>query len=128
MNLFQLSVCILLVALLCQMLRRYLPEYAMLVTLGAGKLILLLNYSVILPIFRQVEHLFALTHLPESYAAILLKTLGICLITQFASDACRDVGETSLAGKIEFAAKVSMLLLALPLFSTVLTVVSSLVD
>ena len=37
--------------------------------------------------------------MPGEYGLILFKALGICLITQLASDACRDAGEAALASK-----------------------------
>lgn len=128
MDIIRFAGGILLIALICQVIRRYLPEYAMVVVLGASVILLPIVFSGVLPIFAQVEELFELTGLPDSYGAVLVKCLGICLITQLASEACRDVGEQALAGKIELAAKVSMVLLALPLFSAVLSVVASLTD
>ena len=35
------------------------------------------------------------------YASILFKALGICFLTQFSSDACRDAGEGGIAHKAE---------------------------
>ena len=53
--------------------------------------------------------------LPEA-GSILLKSLGICLITQIACDTCRDIGETAIASRLETAGKAAMLLLILPMF------------
>ena len=67
-----------------------------------------------------------LAHAPE-YVQILFKALGICLITQIACDACRDLGETAVASKVEAAGKISVLLISLPLFEQILAVVGSLI-
>ena len=53
------------------------------------------------------------------YTIILIKTLGTCFLAQFAADACRDAGESSLASKVELAGKVAVILMALPLFEAI---------
>ena len=40
-------------------------------------------------------------------------------MAQFAADACRDAGESSLASKVELAGKVAVILMALPLFEAI---------
>ena len=47
---------------------------------------------------------------------ILLKTLGVCFLTQLSADSCRDAGEGALAAKVELAGKLFIVILALPLF------------
>ena len=46
----------------------------------------------------------------------MLKGLGICYLTQLASDICRDSGEGTLAVQSEMAGKTALLLISLPLF------------
>jgi stage III sporulation protein AD len=40
-------------------------------------------------------------------------------LAQFAADACRDAGESALASKMELAGKITILILALPLFEKI---------
>ena len=60
--------------------------------------------------------------MPTEYGLILLKSLGICLVTQFASDACKDAGESSMAGKVELAGKIAVIVAAMPMFEKVIQV------
>lgn len=62
-----------------------------------------------------------------AYIKLMLKVLGITLITQFVSDVCRDNGENALASMTETAAKIIVVSIILPLFETVITIVSGLV-
>ena len=50
---------------------------------------------------------------------MLFKALGICYLTQFAADSCRDAGESALAVKAEIAGRIAVLLISLPLLSQV---------
>ena len=56
-----------------------------------------------------------------------MKTLGICFLTQFAVDSCKDAGESALASKVELAGKVTVVVMALPLFQSIASTAVSLV-
>lgn len=61
----------------------------------------------------------------EKYGAVMIKALGIGLVTRFASDACRDAGESSLAAKLELAGKAEILILGFPLVKDVINIAMS---
>ena len=56
----------------------------------------------------------------------MMKILGISLIAQFVVDLCRDAGENALASQTEIASKVLILIMTLPLFETVINIVTGL--
>lgn len=114
-------------AVLAVVLRQYRPEFAILISLAAGIIILLRVADDIVPIIEQVQVIIAKTALPGEYVQILFKALGICFLTQIACDTCKDAGESAIAAKIEIAGKVAVLVVSLPLFSQVLNVVYSLI-
>jgi len=45
----------------------------------------------------------------------ILKIVGIAYIGDFGAQVCRDAGESAIASKVEFAAKVLVLIVALPI-------------
>jgi stage III sporulation protein AD len=47
-------------------------------------------------------------------ASLLLRGLGVAMLTQLSSDLCRQCGENTLAGGVELAGKAELLLLCLP--------------
>ena len=51
----------------------------------------------------------------ESYAEVMLRSLGIALLTRICTDICRDCGQASVAGGVELAGKLSILVLCVPL-------------
>ncbi len=106
-------------AAIAAMLRRYHQEYAVFVSIAAGVVILFVIFSSVSPAVRQVSTLLSAAGLTSDYAAILLKTLGICFLAQFAADACRDAGESALASNVELAGKITIVVLALPLFEKI---------
>jgi stage III sporulation protein AD len=115
-------------AMLAVMLRQHRPEFAMLVSLAAGVFILLRLIGHIEPVVAEVQTILSSASIPGEYAAVLLRALGICFLTQIATDTCKDAGESAIAVKVELAGKLSVLAVSLPLFREVLAVVARLIN
>ena len=62
------------------------------------------------------------------YLETILKGLGIVILTQIASDICKDSGEGTLAGHIETVGKLELLLLCVPLIGEILGVAERLLE
>lgn len=109
------------------LLKQYKPEYAPVVSLGTGVVVLLGVAAGLSPVFEELRLLLEGAGLPEEYGTVLTKSLGICFLTQLAGDACRDAGQSAIASKVELAGKAGVLTVSLPLFGRLLSVVTSLV-
>lgn len=109
-------------AILASMLRRYHQEYAMILAVAAGAVLMLgiiLGFS---PAAEEIRLLLEESGLNGEYASILFRALGICFLAQFAADACRDAGESALASRVELGGKTAVVILSLPLFREIMTV------
>ena len=115
-------------AFIAVMLRRSHPEQAMAVTLIAGILMVMAALEVMAPLLGDIQTMLEASGLSGEYIRILFKSLGICVITQLAADACRDAGEQGLAAKTELAGKLTLLALALPLFQKIGGIALSLIE
>lgn len=116
MDMGVIAAIVVLAAFLAVILRQQRPEQAMAVALIAGIGVLALVIVRVTPVIDSLQELLGAANMPSEYGQILFKALGICLITQLASDACKDAGEAALAAKADLAGKVTLLVLALPLF------------
>lgn len=114
-------------AALATVLRQRAPEYALLLSLAAGVLILSAVIHAGVPLFQEIQSLFEITGAQTQSVQILFKSLGICFVVQIACDACRDMGESAIATKVELAGKIAVLVISLPLFQRILSVVASLI-
>lgn len=54
------------------------------------------------------------------YVGMLCKALGIVWLTHTASELCKTVGETGLAGYMELAGRIELMALSLPLWKALL--------
>lgn len=106
-------------AFLATVLRRYAPEHGLALGLAAGAVILVAALSEALPLFRELESLLERSGASQEYVNVLLRALGVCLLTELAADTCRDAGEQGLACKAELVGKLALLTVSLPLFRKV---------
>lgn len=102
-------------------IKRYAPEYALLVSVVSGAGILLFLLASVSGLLNEAEEIFDISDLDNSLFLLVLKALGICYITNFAADVCRDFGQTSLAAKVELAGKISVVVLTFPLIKQILS-------
>lgn len=127
MNIIGIAGIAVLAAVIAAMLRRYHQEYAVFISIAAGVVILLAIFSGVQPAVGEIGKLLSATGLSANYAVILLKTLGICFLAQFAADACRDAGESALASNVELAGKIAIVVISLPLFENIVQTAAKLV-
>lgn len=120
------GICVI-ASVLCSLFGSLGKEYSVYIKLAAGAAVLSIIILYISPIAEAVYMLYEKAGADEEYLGILFKALGICYITQFASDICKDCGENSLAVQSELAGKVALMLLALPLFGTLSELISDLI-
>lgn len=107
-------------------IRKYAPETSAVMGLAGGTAIFLIVLSKVSPLINEIRALLPETNMDVSYGVILLKTVGICALCQFTSDVCRDNGQAAIASRVELAAKLTIVLIALPMFRKILGAVSQL--
>ena len=56
----------------------------------------------------------------QTYAVILVKALGVAVLTQCCGDICRECGENGIASGVELIGKLEILLLSIPLIHEIL--------
>ena len=116
-----LKFCMLAVVGLCAatVIKQWKGEWLPLLRVGLAVLFGIAAIGAAAPLVRYLEELLEVHGLSD-YATILLKALGIAVLTQSCADICRECGETSAASGVELAGRVELLLLALPLMGEVL--------
>ena len=58
-----------------------------------------------------------------NYISVMLKALGISLITETASDICRDFGENGISSKIDLLGKCTIISMSVPIMKDILDLV-----
>jgi len=108
-------------------LREYRPEIALLVSLAAGTIIMLMVIDRVVGAVQAITEAAVGAGINLVYLQTLLKVIGIAYLAEFGAQACRDAGEGSIASRIELAAKVIILVMALPIVAEVMESIMALI-
>ncbi len=61
----------------------------------------------------------------ESYITIVLKCAGIACVCAICADTCRDMGQSAIATKLEFASRIAIIITAIPAITALLTLIEN---
>ena len=100
-------------------LRGIRPDFAVFTGIATALILLGTSISAITSVIKSIAMLSNETGF-SLYTTLILKTLGIALISQMTADVCRECGSASIASKVEFSAKIMILALCIPILQTLL--------
>lgn len=102
------------------------PVFALLLSLIVGTFIFIMLVDQIGLIMGVLKKMAETAHLNSVYVATVLKIIGIAYISEFGAQIARDAGQSALAGKIELAGKIVILVLAMPILAAIVDAVMNL--
>ena len=109
-------------------IKKYQPEYSLVLTLLSCACVLAVLVLTLNGIIGELRDIFDSSKLDSEIFKVVIKSLGICYITNFAVDTCRDFGQTSLAAKVELAGKITIMVLTLPFIKGILSTALELLE
>ena len=95
-------------------------EMGFLVILAAGIGIFLYMIGQLAEVIEFIKDIANKANIDTVYIGIVLKILAIAYTTSFCSEICKDSGAGSIGSKVEFAGKIMILGLAVPILMAVL--------
>lgn len=102
-------------------------EWTVIITIVASIIILTFVTGKIDSIVTLLNNLIDKSGVNYNYLTLILKVTGIAYIIEFTKDICVDAGSSSLASKIELVGKVVIVVLTIPLFTTIISEIIELV-
>ncbi|HCJ57073.1 MULTISPECIES: stage III sporulation protein AD [Lutispora] len=123
MNIMQIVALGIVAAILAIVLKEYRPELAMQVSIAAGLIIFISMLSKFTQVLEVLKSYAVKAEVDILYFSIILKVIGIAYITEFGAQVCRDSGEGSIASKIEFAGKVLIMAIAVPIYAALFDII-----
>ncbi len=113
--------------LLCIVLQKQNPQFAIVTAFLTGILILSWIFTPLSNLLHQLRDMAAQAGVEDRYFAIILKVIGIAYLAQFGAQLCTDAGEGAVAAKIELAGKVLIMAVSAPILAELLQVIVTLV-
>ncbi|MDA8213194.1 MAG: stage III sporulation protein AD [Clostridia bacterium] len=110
----------LLVTFLIVLIKQQRPDFAMFLSIVVGVAIFLMMLGKIEAVFNVLTDLGSRANVNMIYMGTVLKIIGIAYIAEFGAQVCRDAGEGVVATKIEFAAKIVVMVMAIPIILAIL--------
>lgn len=111
-------------AVIIIVLRAQKPEIAVQISIITGIVIFLLLASKLSTVLDMLQNFSDKANIEPAYFTTVLKIIGIAYIAEFGAEVCRDAGETSIASKIELAGKVIIVVLAVPIVTSLLELIT----
>ena len=120
MEIFKILAICIITAVLAVVLKQQKGEYALMVALAGGTVVILYIIKGVLSPIEYINDRLLKSGINTEYFAVALKALGISYVTGFIADICRDSGQASLASKAELAGKCAIFIISVPLIEAVL--------
>ena len=96
------------------------PHSAVLISMVVGVGIFLAMLPKITMVVGILQELSDRAGVNQFYLTTIFRIIGIAYITEFGAQVCRDAGEGAVAGRIEFAGKIIIMVLAIPIIAAIL--------
>ena len=120
MNIIQLLGCGFLTLVVYLVLQEYKSNTAIFVVTAFGILVLVQSTEYLQQIIDTLLAVCVQAGVRIAYFTVILKMIGIAWLAEFLCQICRDAGSGTLAVKLEFAAKISILIMFFPILTELL--------
>ncbi|MFP4661887.1 MAG: stage III sporulation protein AD [Halanaerobiales bacterium] len=114
-------------AILIIVIRQQKPELAFLLSIITGIIILILIIDQIAIVVELLGQLARKAQIDMLYFNTIIKIIGIAYIGEFGAEITRDSGESALASKIEIAAKILIMIIAIPIMLSLIDTILKLI-
>lgn len=125
MDIVQVVGLALLTMIFLLILRPQRPVMAVLLSIAFSIVIFIAMMGKLALIITTIQELSRQANINQFFFPVVLKILGVAYLGELAAAVCEDAGEKAVAKKVEFAAKIIIAVLALPVL---LAILESLLD
>ncbi len=114
-------------SILIVVVKQYKPEIAVVLSIIVGVLMLISAVSLVNPILTEIEEITDKSNVSLVNISVLLKAIGICYVTQFVSDICRDSGQSAISTKVELVGRLAMCVVSFPLYKELISLIEEII-
>ena len=123
MDIFSVAGISIVVLVISILMKKYSPEFGVFLISASVLMFLLILINHFKYILDEFNFLFKFVSINKNFHAIILKILGICIVSQFSSSICKDHGNLSLANIVILFGKISVILTSMPIFKELFEII-----
>ena len=120
MTIIKIAAAVIVCSVAVLILRRTVPETSLIVQLAGIAAVALMIVQSVSALSKGAQELLD-GAVEDGYIRLLLKALGTALAAKTGSDICNDSGNTALAGVVELAGKVLVIMMCMSMLRTVVS-------
>ncbi len=129
MEIIKFTVVGIICAVICLILKQVRPETAPFAEVASVMVIAVMLTQSLKNALSELEDLIGgIGVINDGYIFLLVKVLGVAVVTKTGADICRDCGNSALGVNVELAGKVIIFLMCLPLLKTVVELADGLLS
>lgn len=122
MNIFLKATAGMLTALIFWIvLSRQAKDYSVLLTLAVCAMVVTVSLSVLQPVIQFLKKLQTMVELDGDLLSVVLKVVGVGLVTELSSLICKDSGNESMGKALQLLSTATILWLSIPVFEKLLS-------
>ena len=123
MNFLQIVAIGIISAMLISLLKQSKPEIAILLGVSVGIIVIILVVDELYEVILSFYDIAEVSGIAGEVFTLVLKIVGIGYIAEFSSSICADSGCKSIGEKILFAAKIVIMIMALPIIKDLFSLI-----
>ena len=108
------------------LLQKEKKEYSLFISMGVCICIFVYLITKVQIVLEFVEKLEGMTAIDSAYIGLVIKMVGITYAAEFAVNVCKDAGYSAIGSQIENFAKMSILVVSLPVLMAFIETIGSL--
>lgn len=128
MQIFQLVGIAFVTAVAALLLKGTKPELSLAVTIAGSVILLLFIFDIFQDSISIFTDIAANTGIGTAFIKVILKMIGIGYIVEFSAGILNDFGQNAIADKLVFCGKILILILAVPILESILSLVQRLLE
>ncbi|SNR86744.1 stage III sporulation protein AD [Anaerovirgula multivorans] len=127
MEIFQIVAIGLIAAVLSVLIKNQKPEIGIYIGLVTGVIIFIFVATKLQSVIEILNQLANKINIDDIYLTTILKIVGIAYIAEFGAQVCKDAGEGVIASKIEFAGKILIMVMSVPILVSLMDLIINIV-
>ncbi|NCC87223.1 MAG: hypothetical protein EOM05_05080 [Clostridia bacterium] len=127
MYILKIASTAIILTILCLVVKQYKPEYAVIMQIGSFGVIAFFIMSSLGELLGMAKDIANISQVNIEFMALLVKALGVAIVTQIATEICNDSSNRTMAFGVELAGRIIILSMCIPMIKAVAEIATQII-